>query len=107
MANGAKVSHGDAVLRLESAARQTEVLATVSGKLRLEVETGDTVSGGSRLAVIEPNAEQMVTALKALQKIGKSQDVLYVAEVEADPVQPSDIREQAKLAHQRIIERTK
>ena len=106
-ANGSKVEHGDAVIRLESSGQQTEVLATVSGKVRLEVETGDIVSGGSRLAVLQPSAEQMVTALKALQKVGKSQDVLYVAEVESDPVLPSDIREQAKLAHQRIIERTK
>lgn len=105
--NGGNVAHGDTVIRIEGSGEQTNVLATVSGKVRLEVETGDMVSGGSRLAVVQPSPEEMAAALKALQKVGKSQDVLYVAEVEADSAQPAGIREQAKLAHQRIIERTK
>lgn len=106
-ANGAGVEHGDAVIRIDGSGQQTDVLATVSGKVRLEVETGDIVSGGSRLAVLQPGAEQIATALKALQKVGKSQDLLHVDEVEADPALPNEIREQAKLAHQRITERTK
>ncbi len=104
---GATVEHGTPIARLQSANTEIEVLSPASGRLRtMEVHDGDIVSGGSRLAVIDPGPEQVSAALKALETIGGPQDLTTITRIENNNELPAGVREQARVAGERIRKRT-
>ncbi len=105
--SGKSVEPGAVIFRIEASSGETPILAPISGKTRLEVATGDMVSGGSRLAVIEPSPEQLKSALQALQSVGKVHDIPQVTVVANNDAYPSDLRDFARSTAQKISERSR
>ncbi|MFB3813820.1 MAG: biotin/lipoyl-containing protein [Terriglobales bacterium] len=104
---GRHIDHGEVLVRLHSGNSVFNVLAPVSGHIRaMAVENGDMVSGGSRIAVIEPGADELLAALRALERIGKPQDLTAIAALAANQGLPDAVREQAKAAERKIRERS-
>ena len=85
----------------------TEVRSAISGRVRsIEVRTGDRVRTGDELAVIDPGAEQVWEALRALHIIGNLNDLPAVLPYERElPNLPDRIRQQASLTEKVIRER--
>lgn len=101
--SGEDIEAGGVVVRLQSADRSVEVLSPLSGRVSwMAVQDGDMVSGGSRLAVVEPGPEQMIVALRALEKIGRSPDLRTIAELQKNTELPAAVREQARITEEKI-----
>lgn len=107
IAAGATVAHGTPIARLQSANTEFEVLSPAAGRVRtLFVRNGDIVSGGNRMAVIDPGPEQVSAALKALELIGSPQDLTTIAQIANNSDLPAAVREQAKTTDEKIRQRT-
>ncbi len=103
---GGHVTHGAVILHLQSGNTEFSVLSPVDGRIRsLAVQDGDMVSGGTRLAVVEPGPAEVLAALQALQKVGKPQDIAVIMPLESNPQLPSQVREAAKLTEDKIKQR--
>jgi HEAT repeat protein len=103
---GKTVTHGSVLVKLQSGNTVFDVLAPVSGRIRsMSVGDGDLVSGGTRIAVIEPGPEDLIAALKALERVGKPQDVTVIANLAANPNMPEAVRQQAQVTQRKILER--
>ncbi len=103
---GASVAHGEVIVRLQSGGTAFDVLSPVSGRIRsLSVDNGDLVSGGTRIAVVEPGPEEVLAALRALEKVGKPQDVTAIMTIANSEAVPEAVRTQAKLTQEKIMQR--
>ncbi len=103
---GAAIAHGDVIVRLQSGGAAFDVLSPVSGRIRsLAVDNGDMVSGGTRLAVVEPGPDEVLAALRALETIGKPQDVTAIMAIANSDAFPEPVRTQAKLTQEKIMQR--
>jgi biotin carboxyl carrier protein len=104
---GTSIHQGGLVAKIQDDQRTTEVRSPISGRIRtLSVGTGASVTPGTEIATIDPAAEQVWEALRALYLIGQPDDLPAVRAYERDLPDISDrLRQQAALTEQAIRDR--
>lgn len=94
---GTAIREGGLVVKLQSGDQVTEVRSPITGRLRtLAAQTGQSVNEGAPIAGVDPGAEQVWEALRALYLVGELEDLAVVnryARGSADI--PDHIRKQA------------
>ena len=105
---GAAIHQGGIVAKIEAGGQTTELRSPISGRLRmLYVKAGQTVAAGAEIAIVDPGAEHVWEALRALYLIGQVDDLPAVLPYERElPDIPDHIRQQAVLTEKAIRERT-
>jgi multidrug efflux pump subunit AcrA (membrane-fusion protein) len=106
---GTPIHQGGIVAKLESAGQTVEVRSPISGRLReLSVQTGQTVAGGDKIAMLDPGTDEVWEALRALYLIGQPEDIPAIRAYEREvPEVPDHVRQQAVATEQAIRERAK
>jgi biotin carboxyl carrier protein len=105
---GTSVREGGLLAKIQDTAQQvTEVRSPISGRIRTtSVATGANITAGAEVATVDPAAEQIWEALRALYLVGQPDDLAAIRVYERDsPEMPDRIREQALLADQAIRNR--
>jgi Biotin-lipoyl like len=102
---GTSIQQNGIVAKLESEGKTVEVRSPVTGRLAdLFVRTGQLVNPGDQMATLDPGAEQVWEALRALYLIGQPEDIPVIQRYERElPDIPEHVREQA-LATEKVIE---
>jgi multidrug efflux pump subunit AcrA (membrane-fusion protein) len=106
---GEPIRQGTAVASLEVNGEKRELRSPVAGRVvQVKAQPGQQVQAGSELAVIEPGAEQVWEALRALYYVGQPEDLGLVRRF----AQPSDqypekLNRQAVLTAEAIEKRQK
>jgi biotin carboxyl carrier protein len=106
---GTSIHQGGLVAKIRDArGAVTELRSPISGRIQtLTVVTGTDVNAGAQIATIEPTAEQVWEALRALYLIGQADDLPAVRTYERNlPEIPDRVRQQAALTESAIRERT-
>lgn len=106
---GAAIHQAGLVAKLQSGARTSELRSPISGRIRfLSVHTGQDVLAGAAVATIDPDAEQVWEALRALYLVGQPDDLPAIQPYERSlPDLPEHVRQQAALAEKAIRDRAK
>jgi hypothetical protein len=106
---GAAIHQGGLVAKLQSGTRTSELRSPISGRIRfLSVHTGQDVLAGAEVATIDPDAEQVWEALRALFLVGQLEDLPTIQPYERNlPDFPDRVRDQAVLAEKAIRDRAK
>ena len=104
---GTSVREGGLIAKIESGSRATEIRSPLTGRVRsMNFQRDAQVAAGDELAIVDPGADQVWEALRALYIIGMPADSDAVASYEhAMPDMPDRIRQQASLTLQAIRER--
>lgn len=104
---GDAVNHGTLVAKLEDGSQTNEVRAPISGRISsVEVSRGVEVAAGQQLLVIDPGAEQVWEALRALYVVGQTEDLAAVTPYKAASLnRPKRIQEQAAATERAILQR--
>ena len=104
---GTAIRRGGMIAKLQSGQQAVEIRSPISGRIQsLFVMTGADVTAGSEVARVEPGAEQVWEALRALYFIGKPDDLPAIRQYERElPEIPDRVRQQAALTEQAIRER--
>jgi HEAT repeat protein len=104
---GTSIRQGGLIAKIANGQATTEVRSPIGGRIRaISVSTGASVTPGAKIATIDPAAEQVWEALRALYLIGQPDDLPAVRAYERDLPDISDrIRQQAALTEQAIRER--
>jgi hypothetical protein len=105
---GTSIHQGGLVAEIQDGQQTTEVRSPISGRIRsLSVATGAAATAGAEIATIDPAAEQVWEALRALYLIGQPDDLPAIRAYERDlPEIPDRVRQQAALTSQAIRERS-
>ena len=86
----------------------SEIRSPIPGRVRSVVQTGATVKTGSEVAVVDPAAEQVWEALRALYLIGQVDDLAAIRPYERElPEIPEHLRQQAIETEKAIEQRSK
>ena len=101
------VHQGGLIAKIENAGQATEVRSPFAGRIRsISIVAGAQVSLGSEIARVDPDAEQVWEALRALYLVGLVDDLPAIRSYQRDlPEMPSRIKQQAVLTEQAIRER--
>jgi biotin carboxyl carrier protein len=104
---GTAIHQGGVVAKLQTDAATAEIRSPISGRLRdVATQTGQTVAAGARIATVDPAADQVWEALRALYLIGLPEDIAAVAPYERElPDIPDHVRQQATETEKAIRER--
>jgi biotin carboxyl carrier protein len=104
---GTAIHQGGLILKLQNGRQITEVRSPINGRIRtLSVETGTNVLPGAELANVDPGAEQVWEALRALYLVGQPEDLSAIRIYQRDlPEIPDRVKQQALLTEQAIHER--
>jgi biotin carboxyl carrier protein len=104
---GTYVRQNGLMAKLRNADQTFEVRSPIAGKVRsLSVESGAEVSPGTVVAVVDPGADQVWEALRALYLIGTPEDLPTISRFENDVADiPTRVRQQAILTEQAIRQR--
>lgn len=104
---GTSIHQNGLVAKLQDGQRTFEVRSSISGRIHaLSVTTGSTVVAGAEIATIDPSAEQVWEALRALYLVGQRDDLPAIRPYQRDlPEIPDRIRQQAALTEKAIRER--
>jgi biotin carboxyl carrier protein len=104
---GTSIHQGGLVARVQTGDSTVEVRSPIAGRIRtLTVSTGANVTTGTEIATIDPAAEQVWEALRALYLVGQPDDLPAVRAYERDLPDISDrLRQQAALTEQAIRDR--
>lgn len=104
---GTSIHQNGLVAKLQDGQRTFEVRSSISGRIHaLSVTTGSTVVAGAEIATIDPSAEQVWEALRALYLVGQRDDLPAIGPYQRDlPEIPDRIRQQAALTEKAIRER--
>jgi biotin carboxyl carrier protein len=104
---GTSIHQGGLVARVQTGDSTVEVRSPIAGRIRtLTVSTGANVTTGTEIATIDPVAEQVWEALRALYLVGQPDDLPAVRAYERDLPDISDrLRQQAALTEQAIRDR--
>jgi hypothetical protein len=104
---GTAIHQGGLIAKLQDGPRTTEVRSPISGRIRaLTVVTGATVTQGAAVATVDPGAEQVWEALRALYLVGGVDDLPAIRLYERElPEIPDRVRQQAALTEQAIRDR--
>lgn len=93
---GKYVTHGDTLANLTNGDVVTHVHSPVTGTVRsVSAQNGDVISAGIDIAVVEPGAVQVIAGLRALQRIGYSEDI-PVLQAFASERAPAEVRDEAQ-----------
>lgn len=104
---GTAIHQGGLIAKLQSGGQTTEVRSPMAGRIRtLSVSVGADVASGAELASVDPDAEQVWEALRALYLVGQVEDLPSVRVYERDlPEMPDRVKQQAALTEQAIRDR--
>jgi hypothetical protein len=105
---GTSIHQGGLIAKIQGARdAATEVRSPISGRIRtLSVATGADVVPGAEIASVDPSAEQVWEALRALYLIGQAGDLSAIRTYERNlPEIPDRVRQQAALTEQAIKDR--
>ncbi len=104
---GTAIHQGGLIAKLQSGDQITEVRSPINGRIRtLSVITGSDVSQGAELASIDPGAEQVWEALRALYLVGQPEDLPSIRIYQRDlPEIPDRVKQQALLTEEAIRSR--
>lgn len=104
---GTSIHQGGLIAKVESGQQTTELRSPISGRIRsLSVFTGASVAAGAEVATIDPGAEQVWEALRALYLVGQLEDLSAIRPYERElPEIPDRVRQQALLTDQAIRQR--
>jgi biotin carboxyl carrier protein len=104
---GTFIHQGGLLAKIQNGQSATEVRSPISGRIRtVSVATGAHVVSGTEIASVDPSAEQVWEALRALYLIGQRDDLPAVRAYERDlPEIPDRVRQQALLTEKAIQER--
>jgi hypothetical protein len=94
---GTPIHQGGVVVKLDHDGQQSEIRSPITGRLRtLSVQTGQTLTAGAEVAVLDPGTEQVWEALRALYLIGQPEDLPIVQTYQRELPEISDhVRQQA------------
>jgi len=97
-------NHGTMLARIEAGGETAEVRAPITGRVRsLAVQEGAQVAAGAELLTLDPGAEQVWEALRALYLIGRPEDLPLVESYQRpQPGLPQRIQQQAAETAQAI-----
>ena len=106
---GTAIHQGGIIAKLQDGDQTIEVRSPISGRLRtLSTQTGQTVAAGAEIATVDPGADQVWEALRALYLIGQPDDLPTVQPYEREtPEIPDHVRQQAQETDKAIRERAK
>lgn len=106
---GTAIHQNGVVAKLGSNGNPVEVRSPIGGRIReIRVRTGQSVSPGDVIAVVDPEAEQAWEALRALYLIGQPDDLAVVRPYERElPDVPDRVRQQAVATEKAISDRAK
>jgi pyruvate/2-oxoglutarate dehydrogenase complex dihydrolipoamide acyltransferase (E2) component len=104
---GTAIHQGGLIAKLQNGQQVTEVRSPFSGRIRtLSAVTGAEIPSGVELATVDPGAEQVWEALRALYLVGEAEDLPAIRIYQRDlPEIPHRVKEQAVLAEQAIRDR--
>jgi biotin carboxyl carrier protein len=102
---GTSIHQGGLIAKIQDARGVvTEVRSPIGGRIQtLAVATGADVNAGAQIAIIDPSAEQVWEALRALYLIGQVDDLPAIRIYERNlPEIPDRVRQQAALTEQAL-----
>jgi biotin carboxyl carrier protein len=104
---GTAIHQGGLIAKLQDGQQTTEVRSPISGRIRtLSVVKGTDVLLGAELASVDPGAEQVWEALRALYLVGQPDDLPAIRTYQRDlPEIPDRVKQQAVLTEQAIRDR--
>jgi hypothetical protein len=104
---GTSIHQGGLVAKILNGQSATEVRSPISGRMQtLTVATGADVHAGAQIATVNPGAEQVWEALRALYLVGQVEDLSSIRTFERNlPEIPDRIRQQAVLTEKAIRDR--
>lgn len=107
---GTSIHQGGLIAKLSTAGsnQATELRSPIPGRIRSVAATGANVAAGAEVAVVDPAADQVWEALRALYLIGQPEDLEAVRPYERDlPDISNDVRQQAMETEKAIQARAK
>jgi biotin carboxyl carrier protein len=104
---GTAVHQGGLIAKLEVNGQNIEVRSPIAGRIRtLTVAIGADVAMGTEMATLDPAADQVWEALRALYLVGQAEDLPAVRVYERDlPDVPDRVRQQAVLTEKAVRQR--
>jgi hypothetical protein len=104
---GTSIHQGGLIAKVDGGQRTTEVRSPINGRIRtLTVTVGATVAEGKEIATVDPSAEQVWEALRALYLVGQVDDLAAVRIYQRNLREiPDRVRQQAAWTDQAIRER--
>jgi hypothetical protein len=105
---GTAIHQGGLIAELapSHSAQPTEIRSPIPGRIRSVSETGANVAAGAEIAVVDPAADQVWEALRALYLIGQPDDLAAIRPYERDlPDISNDVRQQATETEKAILAR--
>ena len=107
---GTAIHQSGLVAKLKSpdSSQPIEIRSPIPGRIRSVAQAGANLKPGAEVAVIDPSADQVWEALRALYLIGQPEDIPAIRPYERDlPDISNDVRQQAQETEKAIISRTK
>lgn len=104
---GTAIHQGGLLAKIASDGQVTEVRSPIAGRIRtMSVRAGSSVAQGAEVDSVDPAAEQVWEALRALYLVGQIDDLPAIRAYERDlPDMPERIKQQAVLTEQAIRDR--
>lgn len=101
---GTAIHQGGLIAKIESGGQTTDVRSPIGGRIRsISATAGAEVAPGAELVSVDPDAEQVWEALRALYFVGQVDDLPAIRIYERDlPEMPDRIKQQAVLTEQAI-----
>jgi hypothetical protein len=105
---GTAIHQGGLIAKLapSDSGQPAEIRSPIPGRIRSVSETGANVAAGAEIAVVDPAADQVWEALRALYLIGQPDDLAAIRPYERDlPDISNDVRQQATETEKAILTR--
>jgi hypothetical protein len=108
-APGTAIRQSGLIAKLQAEGQTVEIRSPISGRLRqVSIQSGQMVSGGAEIAVVDPGTDQVWEALRALYLVGQPEDIPAIVPYERElPEIPDHVRQQGALTEQAIRQRMK
>ena len=93
---GTAIHQGGLVAKLQTQQATVEIRSPIPGRIRSASQTGANVAEGAEVAIVDPAAEQVWEALRALYLVGQMEDLPAIRPYERElPDVPDHVRQQA------------
>ncbi len=104
---GTAIHQGGLLAKLQDAnGKMIEIRSPIPGRSRSIAQTGANVAAGAEVAVVDPDAQQVWEALRALYLIGQVDDLSAIRPYERElPDISTDVRQQAQITEKAIRDR--
>jgi hypothetical protein len=105
---GTAIHQGGLIAKLatSNSGQPTEIRSPIPGRIRSVSQTGANVAAGAEIGVVDPAADQVWEALRALYLIGQPEDLAAIRPYERDlPDISNDVRQQAAETEKAILAR--